>query len=306
MTKPKVTVGVPVFNSGPMLRDCLQNLREQSFDNFRVLIFDNCSTDETPDIAQEFTHIDSRFHHIRQPENKGSGQNFVDALNAADTEYFLWRADDDRTSDNFLELMVDLLDSHPDANLAVSRVDTHQVLKDVKTSHPFPSPSSARSHLPTILMNMSRSRASWIYGLWRASYFQPRFNESWSRYPFGPAFDHLEILAACLDGAIVGNNRAVFFQQRIDRPQGVQREPATETKPLSNNEQDLNNKIQQKKQNRQSFRILCREELNKFSFPIHQLFILRFFVLLYADRCSHSTFRKIWHLKIKSIIQKIY
>ncbi len=80
-----ITIGVPVFNGGAMLRECLTCLRDQTFRDFAVLIYDNASTDDTAAIAREFAASDARFTYFRQPENRGPAQNFIDVLEAAST-----------------------------------------------------------------------------------------------------------------------------------------------------------------------------------------------------------------------------
>jgi len=117
-----VTVGVPVYNGAQCLEECLQCLERQTYRDFVALIYDNASSDATPDIAQRFVRKDSRFRYFRQPHNKGAIPNFSNVLEAAETPYFLWRADDDLTDDRYLEVTRNLLRERPDAKLAVGVV----------------------------------------------------------------------------------------------------------------------------------------------------------------------------------------
>lgn len=61
-----ITIGVPVYNEEILLERALEALRTQPFADIEVLIYDNASTDKTPEIAQRFVAQDSRFHYFRQ------------------------------------------------------------------------------------------------------------------------------------------------------------------------------------------------------------------------------------------------
>ncbi len=110
---PLITVGVPATTKPSFSRKSLEALRVQTFTDFEVLIFDNASTDTTPEIAATFASRDPRFHHIRQPYNKGEFRNYYEAVQAASSPYFMWRACDDRCDPNYLEELAGLLQSHP-------------------------------------------------------------------------------------------------------------------------------------------------------------------------------------------------
>ena len=73
----QVTVGVPVYNGADFLDKSLACLRDQTYRDIEVLIFDNCSEDATGEIAQSFCAADPRFRYFRQPENKGCTPNFL-------------------------------------------------------------------------------------------------------------------------------------------------------------------------------------------------------------------------------------
>jgi glycosyltransferase involved in cell wall biosynthesis len=57
----EITIGVPVFNGMPLFRESLECLRAQAFRDFEVWIFDNASSDDTPQFAAQFVAADSRF-----------------------------------------------------------------------------------------------------------------------------------------------------------------------------------------------------------------------------------------------------
>ncbi len=119
----QVTVGVPVYNGAEFLEKSLACLRDQTFRDIEVLIFDNCSDDATPEIAQAFCAQDPRFRYFRQPVNKGPVANFLGASwRAAKTPFFMWRAADDTSDLDYIETLLDLLPAKPERDIAVARI----------------------------------------------------------------------------------------------------------------------------------------------------------------------------------------
>ena len=116
-----ITIGVPVYNGADLLDESLACLARQTFGDFKVLIFDNASTDGTAEIAQSWTARDGRFHYLRQPSNVGGVTNFRDVLRAAESPWFTWRADDDLSADDYVETLYRLADAF--AGLQTGRFD---------------------------------------------------------------------------------------------------------------------------------------------------------------------------------------
>src|SRR5438093_1034374 len=112
--RPRVTVGMPVYNGGEALRRVLESIAGQTYKNFNLVISDNASTDETENICRELSNSDKRVIYIRQPKNIGAEANFDFVLAKADTEYFMWAAADDVRSSEFIERNVEFLDRNLD------------------------------------------------------------------------------------------------------------------------------------------------------------------------------------------------
>jgi len=111
---PRVSIGVPVYNGGASLREALESLRTQSFNDIEILISDNCSSDATEAICLEYANRDPRFRYVRQPENIGAAANFRYVLTHSLAEFFLWNAADDTRSPNFIEINLLFLEHHPE------------------------------------------------------------------------------------------------------------------------------------------------------------------------------------------------
>ncbi len=113
MSNPKVSVGVPVYNGEKYVRQALDSLLAQDFDDFEIVICDNASTDGTAEICQSYAAKDPRIRYFRNESNIGASPNYSRTFELARGQYFKWCAHDDRCHPNFLSRCVAVLDAAP-------------------------------------------------------------------------------------------------------------------------------------------------------------------------------------------------
>ena len=118
---PRVTIGLPVYNGERHLRESVESILAQTFEDFELIISDNASTDGSGAIAREVAARDPRVRYHRHPRNLGGAYNHNWVVGQARGEYFRWASDDDIIEPTFLERMVEALDARPDAGLAFPR-----------------------------------------------------------------------------------------------------------------------------------------------------------------------------------------
>lgn len=90
-----VTIGLPIYNGERFARRALEALLSQTYPNFEIIISDNCSTDSTRAICEEFVHRDKRISYSIREQNRGPVANFRYVLDQARGEIFMWAAHDD-------------------------------------------------------------------------------------------------------------------------------------------------------------------------------------------------------------------
>ena len=118
--KPKVSVCIPVFNGSKDIADSIQSVLSQTYENFHLIVCDNCSTDNTEEIVRNFG--DPRITYVRNPKNLGLVGNANRCLDLADCEYvYIFHHDDIMLPDN-LELKVRIMDENPKVGLVYSDV----------------------------------------------------------------------------------------------------------------------------------------------------------------------------------------
>jgi tetratricopeptide (TPR) repeat protein len=121
--RPLVSIGVPVYNGENYLRQALECLVAQDYDNFQLIISDNASTDGTPGICREIAGHDKRIGYVRQEENHGSPWNFKFVASQARGKYFMWAAHDDLWAPTFVSKCVEKLEANPQAVLCCTEIN---------------------------------------------------------------------------------------------------------------------------------------------------------------------------------------
>jgi glycosyltransferase involved in cell wall biosynthesis len=121
VSRPKVSVCVPTYNGAKFLSETIQSVLAQTFDDFELLIVDDCSEDGTTDLAASFT--DPRVRRVANPTRLGLVGNWNRCIDLARGEYICVFHQDDIMAPDNLQQKVAFLDAHPSAGFVHSSVD---------------------------------------------------------------------------------------------------------------------------------------------------------------------------------------
>jgi glycosyltransferase involved in cell wall biosynthesis len=117
VTSPLVTFIVPCYNLAHYLVECVDSILAQSFADFEVLIMDDCSPDDTPQVAASIT--DRRVRHVRHEANVGHLRNYNIGIELAKGKYIWVISADDRLRGNqILERYTTVLEGDDDVAFA--------------------------------------------------------------------------------------------------------------------------------------------------------------------------------------------
>ena len=116
--KPLVSLGVFLRNEGQFIRQSLESLQAQDYDNLEIIVSDNCSTDDTDAICRESGAGDERVKYERQASNIGAAANFIRVLDRASGKYFMWASGHDLWAPDLVSKCVAALEAHPGSALA--------------------------------------------------------------------------------------------------------------------------------------------------------------------------------------------
>jgi glycosyltransferase involved in cell wall biosynthesis len=111
--RPRVSIGMPVFNGEKYVEEALDSILKQTFSNFELIISDNASTDRTQTICLSYASKDPRVQYYRNETNIGAPENFNRVFNLSSGDYFRWATYDDLIAPEFLEKCVSVLDKDP-------------------------------------------------------------------------------------------------------------------------------------------------------------------------------------------------
>lgn len=114
---PRVSIGLPVYNGENYLREALDALLAQTYEDFELVISDNASTDATEQICREYAARDARIRYVRQPRNLGAVPNQAFVFAESSGEYYKLAAHDDLYDPDLIRSCVEVLDAEPDVVL---------------------------------------------------------------------------------------------------------------------------------------------------------------------------------------------
>jgi len=117
LSKPKVSVCIPTFNGASYVGATIDSVLKQKFQDFEIVIVDNCSTDHTEAIVAEHMLLSEKIIFYKNEQNIGMAENFNKCLEYARGEYIKYLCADDLLLPNCLEQMVKGLDTHPEVSL---------------------------------------------------------------------------------------------------------------------------------------------------------------------------------------------
>lgn len=104
---PKVSIVLPIYNGAKYMRKSIDSCLNQTYKNIELIIVDDASTDETPDIIKSYT--DNRIRYIRHEKNKYLPAALNTGFARATGDYLTWTSDDNYYADTAIEKMLNFL-----------------------------------------------------------------------------------------------------------------------------------------------------------------------------------------------------
>ena len=121
MSAPRLSIILPNYNHAEFLPRCLDASLQQSFRDFEVIIIDDCSTDNSYEILQEYARNDSRIRLHRNEQNQGVVATLNRALGLARGDYVHGAAADDYILPGYYEAAMDMFAKHPQAAICLGQ-----------------------------------------------------------------------------------------------------------------------------------------------------------------------------------------
>ena len=132
---PRVSVIVPCYQYAEYLPRCVESLLGQPDVDVRVLVIDDCSTDETPEVAARLAAADPRVEVRRHAANRGHIATYNEGLSWADGDYVALVSADDIVAPGAFGRAAAIMGTHQRVGMVYGRA------LDAPSDEPLPDPS---------------------------------------------------------------------------------------------------------------------------------------------------------------------
>src|SRR5215212_3944019 len=117
-SKPMVTAIIIFFNEERFIREAIESVFAQTYDNWELLLVDDGSTDGSTQIALDYAHqYRAKVRYLEHPGHQNRGMSAARNLGIsyARGQYVAFLDADDVWMPHKLHQQVEILDSHPEA-----------------------------------------------------------------------------------------------------------------------------------------------------------------------------------------------
>ncbi|MCI9359611.1 MAG: glycosyltransferase family 2 protein [Hungatella sp.] len=90
-----VSVITPTYNCAKYIGETIEAVQAQTYNNWEMIIVDDCSSDTTQEIVKNYSDVDPRIHYIYREINSGPAIARTEAMNIANGEYMAFCDSDD-------------------------------------------------------------------------------------------------------------------------------------------------------------------------------------------------------------------
>jgi glycosyltransferase involved in cell wall biosynthesis len=219
-TRPKVVIGLPLYNAGRHLTGALESLLGQSHRDFAMLMLDDGSTDGTFEAAGRLAEADDRVTIEQNPDRLGMVGNWRRTFERAmelnpGAEYFAWASDHDVWAPEWLETLFAELERDPELVLAypiTARITAEgDEVKEGRRTLDTAGEDRPGRRLPVTVREMMAG--DMVYGLYRAAALR-------RAGVFRPVIlpDRLLLCELALYGGFRHVQRKLFFRRMLAQP----------------------------------------------------------------------------------------
>lgn len=161
---PIVSVVIPVYNGFSHLGTAIESIQQQTLQDFEIVVVDDGSVDQTPNLLDRLCKADGRIRVFRQ-DNLGVSQSLNRGISESLGEFIARMDADDIALPSRLMYQIEFLRQHPQVDMCGSSIQTFGDTPSVLVRHPSDHESIACQLLftcciahPTVMFR----RESWI------------------------------------------------------------------------------------------------------------------------------------------------
>lgn len=121
---PKVSIVLPTYNGEKYIRESIESIIAQTFQDWELIIVNDCSTDGTASIIQEYREKDSRIKIVNNIQNQKLPRSLNIGFREAVGKYLTWTSDDNYYLPNAIEKMTEYLDDNSKIPMVCAGMET--------------------------------------------------------------------------------------------------------------------------------------------------------------------------------------
>lgn len=106
-----VSIIMPSYNTGPQIKKSIQSIQRQTYQNWELLIVDDCSTDDTDQVVNQMLE-DIRIRYLKNTKNSGAAISRNYGLREAKGKWIAFLDSDDLWHPRKLELQIAFMKKH--------------------------------------------------------------------------------------------------------------------------------------------------------------------------------------------------
>ena len=129
MKEGLVSIVTPLYNSEKYIEETILSVLDQTYNNWEMLIIDDCSTDNGPNIVKKYTEQDERIKYLKLEENSGAAVSRNKAIELAEGEYVAFLDSDDLWKKEKLEKQIKFMKEN---NYAISFTEYEEINENGK------------------------------------------------------------------------------------------------------------------------------------------------------------------------------
>jgi len=211
-----VSLIVTAYNIAPYLEECVRSLQAQTHANLEIVIVDDCSSDDSAEIARSLAELDGRIKLVRKAKNEGALYAKLDGIRHSTGSYFLLCDGDDWLSP---QTVATCLDNIEGCECVI--FDINFVEHATRTPHPNLYPQAIREK---IARGLPLSNFEWasINHMMQLYFYDARvkrdFLAIYSGYPPLPYYEEFPGFALTMSFNRVKPIPDLLYQYRLNRP----------------------------------------------------------------------------------------
>ena len=104
-----ISIITPTYNCANFIGETIDSVLAQTYSNWEMIIVDDCSTDNTEEIVNNYSNSDKRIKYYKLDNNSGAAVSRTKAMELANGQYMAFLDSDDLWYPNKLEYQINYM-----------------------------------------------------------------------------------------------------------------------------------------------------------------------------------------------------